>query len=148
MAVAVRMRSLACVLIIAFAPGLARAQDMMGNVNLSSPTFTEAEMTREEVAALLDAEQPPDLSLRRLNGLDLSGLDFSKVNLRGAYRKTFADRWHEYDILRGKPIKLLHGSETISGTASGIDDEGSLILKTDKGRTERFRAGEVTIDKK
>ena len=36
-------------------------------------------------SVLLDADQPPDLSLRRLNGLDLSGLDFSKVNLRGAY---------------------------------------------------------------
>src|SRR5262245_30930452 len=67
------------------APNRAVAQDMMSGVNLSSPTFTEAEMTREEVAGLLDAGQPPDLSMRRLNGLDLSGLDFSRANLRGAY---------------------------------------------------------------
>ncbi len=67
------------------APGLAFAQDMLSGVNLSSPTFTEADMTREEVAALLQSDQRPDLSLRRLNGLDLSGLDFSRVNLRGAY---------------------------------------------------------------
>ena len=66
------------------APGLAHAQDMMGQVNLSSPTFTEAEMTREEVAVLLDADQPPDLSLRRLNGLDLSGLDFSEASICAA----------------------------------------------------------------
>jgi len=69
----------------AVAPGVVRAQDMMDQVNLSSPTFTEAEMTREDVAILLDADQAPDLSLRRLNGLDLSGLDFSGANLRGAY---------------------------------------------------------------
>ena len=68
----------------AVAPGVVRAQDMMDQVNLSSPTFTEAEMTREDVALLLDADQAPDLSLRRLNGLDLSGLDFSGANLRGA----------------------------------------------------------------
>src|SRR5215510_11649236 len=67
------------------APVSGHAQDMMSNVNLNSPTFTEAEMTREEVALLLDADQAPDLSLRRLNGLDLSGLDFSGANLRGAY---------------------------------------------------------------
>ncbi len=75
-------------------------------------------------------------------------LDAYDQFVSGAYQKTFAERWHQYDILRGKPIKLLHGSETISGTANGIDDEGSLIVKTDKGRTERFRAGEVTIEKK
>src|SRR5262245_28567270 len=80
-------RFLTLILLVSWvvAPGLARAQDMMSNVNLNSPTFTEAEMTREEVALLLDADQAPDLSLRRLNGLDLSGLDFSGANLRGAY---------------------------------------------------------------
>ena len=79
--------SLTLILVIAWAvaPGVVRAQDMMDQVNLSSPTFTEAEMTREDVAILLDADQAPDLSLRRLNGLDLSGLDFSGANLRGAY---------------------------------------------------------------
>ena len=46
-----------------------------------------AEMTAEEVAALLAAssrEDPPDLSSRDLSGLDLSGLDFKSGNLRGA----------------------------------------------------------------
>jgi BirA family transcriptional regulator, biotin operon repressor / biotin---[acetyl-CoA-carboxylase] ligase len=75
-------------------------------------------------------------------------LDAYEQFVSGAYTKTFAGRWHEYDLLRGKTIKLLHGSETIAGTAAGIDDEGSLIMKTERGRTERFRAGEVTIEKK
>jgi BirA family biotin operon repressor/biotin-[acetyl-CoA-carboxylase] ligase len=75
-------------------------------------------------------------------------LDAYEQFVSGTYLKTFAGRWHEYDLLRGKPIKLLHGTETIAGTAAGIDDEGSLIMKTDRGRTERFRAGEVTIEKK
>jgi BirA family biotin operon repressor/biotin-[acetyl-CoA-carboxylase] ligase len=75
-------------------------------------------------------------------------LDAYEQFLSGTYVKTFATRWHEYDLLRGKTIKLLHGTETIAGTAAGIDDEGSLILKTERGRTERFRAGEVTIEKK
>jgi BirA family biotin operon repressor/biotin-[acetyl-CoA-carboxylase] ligase len=75
-------------------------------------------------------------------------LDAYEQFLAGTYVKTFATRWHEYDLLRGKTIKLRHGAETIAGTAAGIDDEGSLILKTERGRTERFRAGEVTIEKK
>src|SRR6059036_1762750 len=69
----------------AIVPRPALAQDMMSGVNLSSPAFTQAEMTRADVAGALDAEQPADLSGRKLNGLDLSGFDFSGVNLRGAY---------------------------------------------------------------
>ena len=75
-------------------------------------------------------------------------LDAYEQFISGAYLRTFAQRWHEYDILRGMNIRLLHGNDTIVGTAAGIDDEGSLIVKTDKGRTDRFRAGEVTIEKK
>jgi BirA family biotin operon repressor/biotin-[acetyl-CoA-carboxylase] ligase len=74
-------------------------------------------------------------------------LDAYEQFASGAYMKTFPERWHRYDLLRGKPIKLLHGAETIAGTAAGLDDEGSLIVRTDRGKTERFRAGEVTIEK-
>ena len=72
-------------LIMAACAPPALAQDMMSGVNLNSPAFTQAEMTRADIAALLDADQPANLAGRRLNGLDLSGFDFSGVNLRGAY---------------------------------------------------------------
>jgi BirA family biotin operon repressor/biotin-[acetyl-CoA-carboxylase] ligase len=36
----------------------------------------------------------------------------------------------------------------VHGIAIGIDEEGSLIVRTDRGKTERFRAGEVTLAKK
>jgi len=68
--------------------GAASAQDMMRNLDLSSPAMTEAEMTREALAAMLEAApegQPLDLTGKRLNGLDLSGLDFRGATLRGAY---------------------------------------------------------------
>ncbi len=66
----------------------------------------------------------------------------------GSYQKTFADLWNRYDVLRGREITLLQGTRRVTGTAAGIDDEGSLILRNDRGRTERFRAGEVTLEKK
>src|SRR4051812_45080959 len=68
--------------------GGAQAQDMMRNLDLSSPNMVEAEMTREALATMLEAApegQPLDLSGKRLNGLDLSGLDFGGAILRGAY---------------------------------------------------------------
>ena len=68
--------------------------------------------------------------------------------LDGSYAATFADLWHRYDGLRGRTVSVLKGTERTSGEALGIDDEGSLLLRTARGRTERFRAGEVSIEKR
>lgn len=66
--------------------GSVNAQGMMGHVDLSASEFIEAELTREGVEQLLAgrAHGPADLTGKRLNGLDLSGLDFSKAVLRSA----------------------------------------------------------------
>lgn len=63
----------------------------------------------------------------------------------GSYRKDFATLWHKYDVLRGRPVTVRQGTRVVSGTAMGIDDEASLLVRLDNGRTERFRAGEVTL---
>jgi BirA family biotin operon repressor/biotin-[acetyl-CoA-carboxylase] ligase len=65
----------------------------------------------------------------------------------GSYREKHADLWQRYDILRGQAVTVIQGDRTVRGTAMGIDDESSLIVKLDSGRTERFRAGEVTLGK-
>src|SRR5262245_38145547 len=63
----------------------ATAQDMMRHVDLSSPAFSLAEMTRAEVEASLKVSRGGiDLSGKSLNGLDLSGLDLSGANLHAA----------------------------------------------------------------
>ena len=51
------------------------------------------------------------------------------------------------DVLRGRPVTVTQGERTVTGTATGIDNEGSLIVRLTTGRTERFRAGEVTLSK-
>ena len=61
------------------------------------------------------------------------------------YREQFAALWLRYDLLRGRPVTITLSDRTLTGTAMGIDAEGSLIVRLDSGRTERFRAGEVTL---
>ncbi|MDP9137256.1 MAG: pentapeptide repeat-containing protein, partial [Pseudomonadota bacterium] len=65
----------------------AAGQAVMPGVDLNSPTMTTAEMSREEVAAAIEAAAGAPISLvrKRLSGLDLSGLDLTGANLRGAY---------------------------------------------------------------
>ena len=65
--------------------------------------------------------------------------------LEGNYRDKFAELWARYDVLRGRPVSVTQGHVTVAGTATGIDDEGSLIVRLASGRTERFRSGEVTL---
>ncbi|MDI1319384.1 MAG: biotin--[acetyl-CoA-carboxylase] ligase [bacterium] len=67
--------------------------------------------------------------------------------VEGDYRDKFAELWKRYDVLRGRPVSVVQGTRTVTGTATGIDDEGSLIVRLSSGRTERFRAGEVTLGK-
>jgi BirA family biotin operon repressor/biotin-[acetyl-CoA-carboxylase] ligase len=75
-------------------------------------------------------------------------LDAYASFLDGSYRKTFADLWHRFDLLKNRPVTLLQGERELRGTAVGIDDEGSLLLRLADGHTDRFRAGEVTFSRK
>ena len=65
----------------------------------------------------------------------------------GEHLHTFADLWHRYDLLRGKPVALLEGGRRHHGVVSGLDDEGALLLRDDQGKVHRFRAGEVSLEK-
>ncbi len=63
---------------LALVATMASAQDMMRDVDLTSPAMVSAEMSRQEVEAILakaSAGAPADFTGKRLSGLDLSGLD-------------------------------------------------------------------------
>ena len=65
----------------------------------------------------------------------------------GRYREKFDELWPRYDCLAGRAVAVTQGDRVIAGTAQGIDADGSLLVRTAAGRTERFRAGEVTLAK-
>lgn len=58
-----------------------------------------------------------------------------------------ADLWRRHDILAGRRVTVVQGKDTHTGIARGIDNEGALLVRTEAGRTLRFRAGEVTLRK-
>lgn len=116
-------------------------------INLNSPAHSWPDALQNRATSLSEQTRAP-LDINKFTAALIGRvLDAYEQFVSGAYLKNFAERWHPLDVLKGQPIQLQHGQETISGTAAGIDDEGSLIIRTDQGRTERFRAGEVTIAK-
>ncbi len=154
-------------------PGVKWPNDILFDGHKAGGMLTEARMDADQIRDLVfglglninhapgalaeNATRPPtSLAEQTRSALDINKftaaligrvLDAYQQFVSGDYMMTFADRWNACDVLRDKPVSLAHGSKTIHGTVLGIDDEGSLLVRTDKGKTERFRAGEVTLQK-
>ena len=115
------------------------------NVN-SPPAALPADLARQATTLASCTGRPVDLN--RLTAA-IIGRVFSAYGqfVDGSHRDTFADLWNRYDLLRGQTVTLVHGGRRITGVAGGIDDEGSLLIRGENGRPQRFPAGEVTLGK-
>jgi BirA family biotin operon repressor/biotin-[acetyl-CoA-carboxylase] ligase len=58
--------------------------------------------------------------------------------------EAFADTWRRYDWLRGRAITVEQPGRAISGTASGIDGDGALLVQ-DAMTTTRVISGSVRV---
>lgn len=156
------------------APGLKWPNDLLFSGRKAGGMLTEARIDSDQIRDLvfglgLNLRTPPggwpeELSTRA-TALDAHAAEPVEVNkftaalcgrvllayerfIRGDHADVLADLWNRHDVLRGERISALHGAHRITGTAAGIDEEGCLLLRTDRGRVERLRAGEVTLEKR
>ncbi len=56
----------------------------------------------------------------------------------------FAEEWQGADALAGRPVRVLHGGQTLEGLARGVDADGALLLEID-GASRRILSGEVSV---
>lgn len=165
-----------CELVSNFAklePGLKWPNDLHVNGRKAGGMLTEARVDADQIRDLVfglglnlngrAADLPRDLQKTAISLADATGapLDLNRFAaaligrvltaydqfLEGGYRDKFATLWKRYDVLRGRPVTVTQGTRTVAGTATGIDNEGSLIVRLNSGRSERFRAGEVTLSR-
>jgi len=165
-----------CELVSNFAkiePGLKWPNDLHVNGRKAGGMLTEARVDADQIRDLVfglglnlngrAADLPRDLQKTASSLADATGapLDLNRFAaaligrvlttydqfLEGGYRDKFAALWKRYDVLRGRPVSVTQGIRTVAGTATGIDNEGSLIVRLNSGRSERFRAGEVTLSR-
>jgi BirA family transcriptional regulator, biotin operon repressor / biotin---[acetyl-CoA-carboxylase] ligase len=115
------------------------------NVNVAGDNWP-SEVAKRATSIAEQASSPLDINrfTAALIGRVLLAYD-SFVD--GSYKDSLADLWQKFDLLRGKNIAVLQGAVRFAGTAAGIDDEGALLLRDEGGRIQRFRAGEVTLEK-
>lgn len=165
-----------CELIANFAPltpGIKWPNDILFDGRKAGGMLTEARIDSDQIRDLIfglglnvngpAAAWPAELSRRAVSlseqaaaPLDLNRLTSALIGrvllayeqfVDGAHLETFADLWQRFDVLRGQPVALLQGGRRIAGTAQGIDNEGSLLIRGANGRLQRFHAGDVTLEK-
>jgi len=65
----------------------------------------------------------------------------------GTWSRSFRKLWQHHDVLAGKSVRVGLRGDPIAGIVDGIDEEGSLILRTGGGRKTIVSSGEVTLRK-
>jgi BirA family biotin operon repressor/biotin-[acetyl-CoA-carboxylase] ligase len=165
-----------CELIVNFThltPGLKWPNDLVFDGRKAGGMLTEARVDSDQIRDLvfglgINVNSPPsgwpaDLARRAVSLGELAGAPWDLNRLtaaligrvllaygsfaEGEHAATFADLWHRFDVLRGRRATVLEAGERHTGVVTGIDGEGALLLREDGGRTRRFRAGEVTLEK-
>ena len=95
-------------------------------------------------------------SLSEINGGEISRIDFFRavleecdklyttINAEG-FNKIF-EQWKKFNITLGRKVKVISAEtgESFFGIAEDIDEDGALIVATDKGRQTLY-AGDVSI---
>lgn len=79
------------------------------------------------------------LAVSMINTLHKALTDYELYGMAG-----FVDRWNRLDNFINRPIKLIIGPREIKGIAKGINEQGAVLLETDKG-VESFIGGEVSL---
>ena len=65
----------------------------------------------------------------------------------GTWSRSFRKLWSHHDVLAGKSVRVGLRGDPVAGVVAGVDDEGSLILRTGGGRRAIVSSGEVTLRK-
>jgi BirA family biotin operon repressor/biotin-[acetyl-CoA-carboxylase] ligase len=154
-------------------PGIKWPNDILFAGRKAGGMLTEARIDTDQIRDLVfgiglnvnppAASWPADLAQRAVALAEIAGqpLDINRLAVAligrillayqafadGQHRETFPDLWNRFDLLRGQAVTLLEGGRRHHGIVSGIDNEGSLILRDSHARMHRFRAGEVTMEK-
>ena len=56
----------------------------------------------------------------------------------------FVEKWQDYNLYAGQPVKIIRGDEEFTGLDRGVDEYGNLLLETDAG-LQVHNSGEVSL---
>jgi BirA family biotin operon repressor/biotin-[acetyl-CoA-carboxylase] ligase len=116
-------------------------------LNANSPAAAWPEPLRASAVSLAELAGSP-FDLNRLTAAVVGRVLLAyEAFAHGEHTRNFADLWNRFDVLRGRRVAVLEGGRRHAGIVAGVDDHGALLLRDERGRRHRFRAGEVTLEK-
>lgn len=86
----------------------------------------------------------PQLSRQELTVTVIQQLLMGLAEFEEKGLAAFLARWAQLDLLRDKPVTVNNGATTMTGIATGISADGSLIVKTAAG-DQAIYGGEVSV---
>lgn len=110
-------------------------------VNVNQETFPEP-ISGTATSLRLAAGKPVDRCQAAVS--ILRALDQWSRNLDAGFSEIIAAA-EARSHLRGRRVELVSGTETISGIAGALDENGALRVTTDDGRETTVASGEVTV---
>lgn len=114
------------------------------DVNVSAEVFPD-EVRPIATSLQLEAGHPIDRA--ELAAGVLRELDAAYYRLNTGDFHEIGDEWMRRCSTLGKRVRILVGDRLIAGTAEALDEEGSLLVRTEHGRVERIVGGDVTLEK-
>ncbi|MDP4610465.1 MAG: biotin--[acetyl-CoA-carboxylase] ligase [Opitutales bacterium] len=115
------------------------------NVNSNPAKYPEA---IRKLATSLYAVNGKELPLNQVAAQVIAAIDKAyNVSIGNSPTEDLAEAWAPLSALAGQHVTAIMGGKEISGIASGIDNSGALLLKTETGTLHSIRAGDVTLKK-
>jgi BirA family transcriptional regulator, biotin operon repressor / biotin---[acetyl-CoA-carboxylase] ligase len=114
------------------------------DVNVSAGEFP-AEVRKLATSLRIEAGEP--IGRAELATAILRELDADYARICAGKFAALADEWEEHCTTIGKNVTVQIGERKIRGRAESLDNDGSLLLRTEHGRLEPVTGGDVTLEK-
>jgi BirA family biotin operon repressor/biotin-[acetyl-CoA-carboxylase] ligase len=116
-------------------------------VNMHMPATARLALAEQQAALIADVHEVVRENTPSRNVL-VGALTEEFANMLGVFANQgfdpFLDEWQKLDVLMHAPVRIMQGSQNISGTACGVDREGALLVEVE-GERRRFMSGEVSV---
>ncbi len=100
-----------------------------------------------KIATSLKMERGSHVDRAALAAAILRELDRDYARACSSAFGKLADEWEAQCVTLGHNVKISIGDRQIQGRAESLDDDGSLLVRTQHGRLERVTGGDVILEK-
>jgi len=111
------------------------------NVHLTASDMA----TIDQPSAMLSEVMRAPIDRNRLAVLILAELDALRSRFAAEGFVPYRDAWEQYHLYHQHPVTVQQGEQSLRGTVAGIDAQGNLLLRTDRGKIITCHAGEVSL---